>query len=83
MTKRILKPYKSYRFINKDPIIDKVRTAVQDSKVSDKVLTADSGVSSACRRGWFKGATKRPQYATINATLRAIGYDLKIVRKND
>lgn len=84
MTKRtILKPYKTYMFRNKDPIIDKVRTAVEDSGTSHRKISQDSGVSTSAMNGWFYGATRRPQFATVNAVLRSIGYDLKITRRND
>jgi DNA-binding phage protein len=76
-----LKPYKSYVFIDKDPIIDMVRTAVDDSGMKYKKITEDSGVSGTAMYGWFRGKTKRPQYATVMAVLRAVGKDLVMVDK--
>jgi hypothetical protein len=75
-TGRTIAVYKSYSFVDKDPIIDKLRTVVQDSKKSNEEVHALSGVSTSTLDGWFRGRTKRPQFATINAVGRALGYDL-------
>ena len=76
-----IKPYKSYVFRNKDPIIDKIRTVVQNSGESYKSIQEDSGVSSATLYNWFNGATKRPQFATVNAVAMALGHELKLSKK--
>lgn len=77
---RTIRVYKSYNFKNKDPIIDKVRTIIQDSGKSYDEIEADSGVTTQTLRNWFGGPTKRPQFATANAALRAVGYELAPVR---
>jgi len=66
-----LKPYKSYVFRGKDPIIDLTRTIVQNSKKSYSEIQAESGVSTSTMYNWFHGATKRPTFACINAVGRA------------
>jgi hypothetical protein len=71
--------YKSYNFTDKDPIIDEIRTIYQDSGVNYKWIEANSGVTSTTLSAWFTGKTKKPQAATINAVLRAMGYKLGIV----
>ena len=65
------KLYKSYSFINKDPVIDYLRTPVKGKSYGK--LANDSGVSVSCIANWFDGPTKRPQFATIAAVARAIG----------
>jgi transcriptional regulator with XRE-family HTH domain len=70
--------YKSYSFTDKDPIIDYIRTIVNDSKMSLKRISDESGVSDNTIRMWLYGETKRPQAASINAVLMAIGYKLNI-----
>jgi transcriptional regulator with XRE-family HTH domain len=72
--------YKSYNFTEKDPIIDEIRTVVQDSGATYKQIHEDSGVSTATLSNWFAGKTRRPQAATVNAVLRSLGYKLGIVR---
>ena len=62
-----LKTYRSYVFKDKDPVIDILRTAVQDSGKSYTDINADSGVAVGTMASWFGGAVKRPQFATVNA----------------
>jgi transcriptional regulator with XRE-family HTH domain len=71
--------YKSYVFIDKDPIIDELRTVVQDSGQSYKQIHEDSGVSISTLSAWFAGETRRPQAASLNAVARALGYKLGFV----
>ena len=71
--------YKSYSFTEKDPIIDEVRTVFQDAGVTKQWVEEQSGVTKQTLRNWFDGATRRPQAATVNAVLRALGKKLGIV----
>jgi hypothetical protein len=68
--------YKSYSFVDKDPIIDEIRTIVGASGASYKWIEDTSGVTQSTLYAWFLGKTKKPQAATINAVLRALGYKL-------
>lgn len=77
---RTLKIYRSYNFRDKDPVIDKVRTIVEDSGESYKTIHEESDVSVTTLWNWFEGATKRPQFATVNAVGRALGYELQFVK---
>jgi hypothetical protein len=72
--------YTSYNFIDKDPIIDEIRTVYQDSGVNYRWVNEHSGVSVGTLTNWFSGSTRRPQAATINAVLRSLGYKLGITR---
>lgn len=84
-----LRLYKTYMFKDKDPIIDMVRTVIQDearkSNQSEaamrKEISLNSNVSTGTLSNWFHGSTKRPQFATLNATLRSMGKELTIVPK--
>lgn len=73
-----LKLYKSYMFRDKDPVIDAVRTVVEDSKKNWKTISTDSGVSRTTIRNWFLGSTKRPQFATVAAVVSACGQSIRI-----
>jgi len=75
------KPYKSYRFIEKDPIIDRVRTVVQDSGLTMKKIHEKSGVSTSTMSNWFNGGTRRPQFCTVEAVSRACGKTLVMVER--
>ena len=76
-----LKLYKSYMFKNKDPIIDSIRTIVQDSGLSYTAISGLSGVSTGTLYNWFQGETRRPQFASINAVGRACGKTLVWIDK--
>jgi len=71
--------YKSYNFIDKDPIIDEIRGVYEGSGFTYKKIHEDSGVSVGTLVRWFDGTTQRPQAATVNAVLRSMGYKLGIV----
>jgi len=77
-----VKIYKSYNFRNKDPVIDLLRTAIKDSGDSHAEVADASGVSAQTLYNWFSGTTKRPQFATVQAVARSIGYDLMLVKSN-
>jgi transcriptional regulator with XRE-family HTH domain len=75
----ILKLYKSYNFTDKDPVIDKLRGIVGGHKYSE--VADKSGVSESTIHNWFHGKTKRPQYATVMAVARALGYKQVFVKR--
>jgi hypothetical protein len=76
----VSKTYKSYLFRTKDPVIDELRTLIEDSvgsRVKGKHLVKierDGGPSASAMRGWFFGKVRRPQSAGVEATGRALGY---------
>src|SRR5262245_6187408 len=72
--------YKSYSFIDKDPVIDKLRTIVEDEGESYTAIHDMSGVSTTTLWNWFSGETKRPQYASVMAVARALGWDMQLVK---
>jgi hypothetical protein len=76
-----LKPYKSYIFRDKDPVIDMMRTAVEDSGNSYVHISVDSGVAAGTLTNWFKGDTKRPQFATLQAVAYALGKEFVLQNK--
>jgi transcriptional regulator with XRE-family HTH domain len=73
----MLRLYKSYVFIDKDPVIDVVRTAMQDAKARPAVVARDSGVSPTTLGNWFHGRTRRPQFATVAAVAGALGKPIR------
>lgn len=70
---------RSYRFIDKDPVIDEMRTVVQDEGLIKKLkIVADlSSLSVGTIDSWFNGKTKRPQNASIMAVMTSLGYQRK------
>lgn len=76
-----VKCYKTYRFINKDPIIDKLRTLKSDTGMSAMDIERASGLKAGTQNNWFKGGTRRPQHASVAAFIGACGYQFDIVKK--
>lgn len=76
------KLYKSYSFKDKDPIIDKLRTIVQDSGESYQDIHEASDVAVSTLYGWFDGATRRPTHATVAAVAGALGYEMQFVKRS-
>jgi len=83
-----MKTYSAYRFREKDPVIDEIRTLVEDHfgrRVNSKDFGAvkeSGGPAAGTMAGWFFGKTRRPQSATIEAAGRALGYKRKWVKLN-
>jgi hypothetical protein len=79
--------YKSYVFRDKEPVIDEMRTLIEDhfgEKLTNKNLrkiTESGGPSATCMNAWFFRTTKRPQNATIEAAGRAMGYRRKWIKE--
>lgn len=78
----------TYLFRNKDPIIDELRTLIQDEygKLDRKALRdieSKGGAKANTTAGWFFKKVRRPQNPGIEATLRATGYHRPIVKMTD
>jgi len=83
MAKR-LQLYRAYSFkqTEKDPVIHKIHTMLDDAGVSYHKAAQMSGVSASCISAWIEGETRRPQYATIAAVAGALGYEAGFVKKD-
>lgn len=79
---RTFKPYRSYRFTGQDPIVAKIKHIVDESGETNVKLNKMSGVSTGTLGNWFGGKTRRPQFATLNAVARSLGYDLTLLKRN-
>lgn len=82
MLKRTRTPvrYTSYNFIDKDPIIDRLRTLIAHDGWTYSQIHEKSGVTVQTLHNWFSGPTKRPQHATIMAVIRALGYRMVLTK---
>jgi hypothetical protein len=72
--------YRSYNFVDKDPVIDKVRTICAREHVDNKDVSKISGVSTTTLFNWFEGKTRRPTYACVAAVVGSLGYTQKFVK---
>jgi hypothetical protein len=81
----ILHVYRTYNFIDKDPVIDEMRTLVKDEGLIKKlnIVHELSGVSVSTLTNWFDGETKAPQNRTISAVATALGYERKWQKTKD
>jgi DNA-binding phage protein len=70
---RTLFRYRTYNFVDKDPVIDQLRTAMEDTAHTIGHLSDESGVSTTTLYNWFDGETRRPQFATVAAVATAMG----------
>lgn len=73
MARGYLPKYTTYVFKDQDPIIDALRTARTDAKMSYTQVSEASKVSKSTVNNWENGRTKRPQFATVVAVARACG----------
>lgn len=73
--------YNSYNFVDKDPVIDKVRTIIKREGLKHSEIEKLSGVSAQTLHNWFEGQTKKPQYCTIMAVVSALGYKQMFVKR--
>ena len=73
MTKRkgTMKIYRAYFFRGADPAIAEVKAFVGGRSMSS--IEKDGGPAATTMGNWFKGKTKRPQNATLEAAGRALG----------
>lgn len=73
-----------YRFIDKDPVIDVIRTEAQryGNLSHDQLskLSVESGVSVSTLHNWFFGETRRPQSLSTRFVLEALDVSIKYVR---
>lgn len=82
-----IRVYRTYRFISKDPVIDKMRTAIQaeaarlgvKEHVVWRQIEEAGGPKAGTHKGWFRGGTRKPQHAACEASMRAIGKEFAIV----
>lgn len=75
----ILNVYRTYSYIDKDPVIDEMRTLVQSEGLMKKLEMVHelSGVSTSTLTNWFDGETRSPQNRTVSAVATALGYERK------
>ena len=81
-----MKQYGTYRFKDKDPVIDIARTCVEIFRTRNgmtwgqaiKAISKSSGVSCDCMYRWFRGNTCRPQFCTVVAVVHATGREVSV-----
>jgi hypothetical protein len=76
-----------YRFINKDPIIDVIRTAIQRrgnaSPEQINRIAFDAGIHPGTLHNWLDGDTRRPLSITTRFVLEALGVTVRYIDQDD
>ena len=82
MARGFIRVYRTYNYVDKNPVIDKVRTLIQDEGLIKKlgIVHEVSGVATATIDRWLNGDTKNPQHGTIAAVITALGYEERFVK---
>lgn len=75
--------YRTYNFLDKDPVIDKIKTLLKDEGVGVGEAHILSNVADTTLRNWFDGPTRKPQHATIMSVVTALGYDITFEKQKD
>ncbi|QIG93792.1 MULTISPECIES: hypothetical protein [Bradyrhizobium] len=85
MARGFMRTYRTYSYIDKNPVIDKMRTLIQDEGLIKKlkIVHEISGVSTSTLDNWFNGTTRSPQHATIAAVITSLGYEEEFVKKKE
>lgn len=68
---------------NRDPILEIVCHAINESGKSNKFIAEKAGISPQTISRWQNyELTRRPQFFTINAVMQALGYKLVFHRNH-
>lgn len=63
-----------------EPAIKDIKILCAEDGRSVQALAERAGVSPSTLRNWFSGKTMRPQLPTVKAVLKAIGYNVVIMK---
>lgn len=72
----VLRLHRTYRFRDKDPVIDEIRTLIRDEGLIKRlnIVSQLSGVATSTVDGWLFGDTISPQNRTLMAVTTSLGY---------
>jgi hypothetical protein len=65
-----------FRPTEQDPIIDTVRTLMETTGFEAKDIHEKGGPAVSTINNWMDGKTRRPQFCTVAAAGRSMGYTL-------
>jgi transcriptional regulator with XRE-family HTH domain len=74
---------RTYRFMDKDPVCDEVRTLIQDEGLYEALgkVAILAGIARQTVDKLLNGETKRPQNRTIMAITTGLGYERSWTKK--
>jgi predicted transcriptional regulator len=74
--------YKSYNFVDKNPVIYRLQTIIDGHRLSLQEIAEESGLTLGCLRAIFYGKTKDPRHSTIARIVIALGaWDFPVTTK--
>jgi hypothetical protein len=84
MARGFIRVLRGYEFVEKNPVIDKLRTLAQKRGLFGKlgIIEELSSVKRATLKGWWHGDTKRPQHHTAMAVVHALGFREEFVEED-
>ena len=70
---------RTYRYIDKNPVIDEMKTIIQDEGLMKRLdIIADlASLSRTTPVGWFDGDVRDPRHSSIMAVMTSLGYEYK------
>lgn len=71
--------YPAYLFHDHDPVLDVVDTVIKQSGDKLSLIAVRANVTYTTLTNWRDRKTKRPQWATVAAVVKAAGADIQIV----
>jgi hypothetical protein len=76
---------RTYRFTDKDPVVDELRTLVNDVGLSRKltIVATLANLHPSTVRNLFHGDTKKPQNATVMGIATCTGHVRKWVKERE
>ena len=75
---------RTYRYVDKNPVIDEMRTAVQDAGLMKKLnlVAVLAGLNYATPKNWFHGDVRDPRHSSTMAVMTSLGYKNQWVKAN-
>lgn len=73
--------YKTYRFKDKDPVIDVLREAIRIAGWSLERVSLESGVPVGTLYAWFHGDTRYPRHCGVQAVAKSLGKELVMMER--
>lgn len=72
-SRRGITRYKSYMWVDKDPILNAIKATISEKKVKFSQINEAGGPTVKTLKAWNSGNVRRPQFTTVAATTRALG----------
>ena len=71
-----------YRFIDKDPVIDLIRTAVYNDGRPEREIAVAAYINPSTLTKLLYGSTKRPQHRTVGSLFEALKIEQRYIYRD-